>query len=76
MLNAAGRVCGIGVTLPDLWRTRAPVGVEQGVDLTLCNAALGALAFITHPQIVLFPIKGFIAFMQGMLFVGMFNNQG
>lgn len=37
----AGRVCGVVVALPDLQRTRAPVGVEQGIDLSPCNAALG-----------------------------------
>lgn len=41
--GVAGRVCGVGVALPELWRTRAPVGVEQGVDLSPCNAALGLL---------------------------------
>lgn len=29
------------MSLPDLWRTRAPVGIEQGIDLSPCNAALG-----------------------------------
>jgi len=47
--GVAGRVCGVAVALPDLWRTRAPVGVEQGVDLTPCNAALGQpLATMQH----------------------------
>ncbi len=43
MSGGAGRVCGVGVAVPDLWRTRAPVGVEHGVDLTPCNAALGVV---------------------------------
>ncbi len=43
MCGGAGRVCGVGVAVPDLWRTRAPVGVEHGVDLTPCNAALGVV---------------------------------
>ncbi len=43
MSGGAGRVCGVGVALPDLWRTRGPVGVEHGVDLTPCNAALGVV---------------------------------
>lgn len=48
----AGRVCGVGAALPDLWRTRAPVAVEQGVDLTQCNAALGP-ALLTLPCLLL-----------------------
>ena len=48
MHDAVGRLCGVGSALPDLWRTRAPVGVEQGVDLDPCNAALGALSCIMH----------------------------
>ena len=49
MSGGAGRVCGAGVAMPELWRTRAPLGVEHGVDLTLCNAALGvALLPLSH----------------------------
>lgn len=43
MSGGAGRVYGVGVSVPDLWRSRAPVGVEHGVDLTPCNAALGVV---------------------------------
>lgn len=49
MIPCAGRVCGVGVAMPDLWRTRAPLGVEHGVDLTPCNAALGAIEAHTRP---------------------------
>ena len=51
MSGGAGRVCEVGVAMPDLWRTRAPVGVEHGVDLTPCNAALG---------VVLLPLSHFL----------------
>ncbi|KAL3150295.1 Protein arginine N-methyltransferase 7 [Trebouxia sp. C0010 RCD-2024] len=49
MMPCAGRLCGVGVTLPDLWRTRAPVGVVHGVDLSPCNAVLGALEGSAEP---------------------------
>lgn len=46
--SPAARLCGVGASLPQLWRTRAPVAVEQGVDLAPCNAALGELRHLTH----------------------------